>query len=621
MRDSSTTVSDSGEGGAALIIALLVLALLLALTMGISLTAISETGVTNSYRTQTVALQTAEAGLNHAASLVMNYIPPANSANPGFTDLLLVRPGPLNEPNYLSSNYNPFSAANSAWFTPGANMIVNEDPNGSRGYQLRSARIDPGTGQPVPVPDAYYRVSLIDDEPSGATTPSVPNFIPAATFRETVGVPAGTNSNNPNVDLNNRLVIYSTGTFANASVTLEGWVAFLPYPALSANDDINVSGNMEVRGIYGGIHSNASLVIAQGGGNNWQVEQTFTASSTILPDATAAAGHVGGFYGGGQAQLDIPAFVTTEPLTSGGPPTSPRLQDFLIRRADRILIDPSFAHGAHTSDPNDATGDVNGNKATRRLSSLAERLGVDYGVLAAQLDSDNATVKVQQSNETAVEFTRATPGGAVTGVAKMVTADTGWSYSGGANASWGILVNNNGMLAGGHTYYVVGQDNYNDGPVSPTNPSPPIPATPNGGHVVLTGNVGSNGAPLNVTILSTGSIEIGGTPNMTANLVNLSTPLLPPFVRVNMLLAAVEDIKINGDNTSSISFTGVSYAGEQVELSGSGDINGQVISLSNDDVEESPVSANTITGSFDLTLNNGNSVGNIRLFSWRQIKQ
>jgi hypothetical protein len=614
MTDQMMQTRDNGERGAALIMALLTLALLLALTMGISLTAISELGVSSTYSSQTIALEAAEAGLNHAASLVMNYIPPPNTTNPGFTDLLLLRPGPLDQP-YLLGNYNPFSTANSAWFTPGANMIVNEDPNGSRGYQLRSARIDPATGQPVPVPDAYYRVNVIDDEPSGATTPSVPNFIPGVTFPETVGVPAFPTPNNPSVDVNNRLVLYSTGTFANASVTLEGWVAFLPYPALAANDDINVGGNMEVNGIYGGIHSNANLVIAQGGGNNWQVEQTFTACNNILPDTTAAAGHVGGFYGGGQARLDIPPFVTTDPVTTGGPATTPRLQDFLIRRADRILIDPSFADGAHASDPNDSSGDVNGNKATRRLSSLAARLGVDYGVLAGQLDSDPAAVKVQQSNETAVEFTRATPGGAVTAVTKMAIANTGWSYSGGANASWGILVNNNGMLAGGKTYYVVGEDHYNDGPTGPN------PSTPNGGHVVLTGNVGSNGAPLNVSILATGSIEISGTPNMTANLVNLNTPLLPPFVRVNMLLAAVEDLKINGDNNTAISFTGVSFAGEQVELSGSGDINGQVISLSNRHVSGSPVVANAITGSFNLTLNNGNSVGNIKLFSWRQIKQ
>jgi len=373
---------------------------------------------------------------------------------------------------------------------------------------------------------------------------------------------------------------------------------------------------MEVRGIYGGIHSNNNLVIAQGGGNNWQVEQTFTASAAIQPDPTAATGHVGGFYGGNQARLDIPAFVTTEPLTTGGPNTPPRLQDFLIRRADRILIDPSFANGAHASDPNDSTGDVNGNKATRRLSYLAQRLGVDYGVLAAQLDADASTVKVQQTNEAAVEISRATLGGAVTTVAKFATvSDTGWSYSPGTNASWGILTNNNGLAAGGKTYYVVGVDNYNDGPTGAN------PSTPNGGRVVLTGNVGSSGVPLNVTIMSTGSIEIGGTPNITANLTNLTCPLLPPFDRPHILLAAVEDIKVTGDNNSAISFTGVSYSGEQVELSGSGDINGQVIALSNRNVVGSPVTANTITGRFTLTLNNGNSIGNIRLFSWRQIKR
>jgi hypothetical protein len=439
----------------------------------------------------------------------------------------------------------------------------------------------------------------------------VPNFTPLVGFRETVGSPVGTNGNKPNVDINNRLVIYSTGSYANASVTLEGWVAFLPFPALSANDDITVSGNTTVSGIYGGIHSNQDLVIAQGGGNNWQVEQTFTASGQILPSTSSADGHVGGFYGGGQTRLDLPAFVTTDPVTAGGPNTTPRLQDFLIRRADRVLIDPNFADGAHAADPNDTSGTSTGNQATRRLASLAERLGIDYATLAAQLDSDPSDTsppKVQQSNDAAVEITRATPAGAVTNVEKKLAVDIGWSYSGGTNASWGILTNNNGMLAGGKTYYVVGRDNYNNG-------------APNGGHVVLTGNVGSNGAPLSVSILATGSIEIGGTPNMTANLTRLVSPLLPPFDHPDILLAAVEDIKINGDNNTAIAFTGVSYAGEQVELSGSGDINGQVIAFSNPHVNGSPVAYNNISGSFDLMLNNGNSIGNIRLFSWRQIKR
>jgi hypothetical protein len=213
---------------------------------------------------------------------------------------------------------------------------------------------------------------------------------------------------------------------------------------------------------------------------------------------------------------------------------------------------------------------------------------------------------VQQGSEAALEITRDSSGNA-TAVTKVNMSDTGWSYSGGANASWGILTNNNGLEAGGHTWYVVGQDNH--------------PTSKNGGNVKLTGNVGSSGTPLQVTIMTTGSIEISGTPNMRANLTALKTPLLPPFVKIDMLMAAVQDIKINGDVSASISFTGISYAGEQVELSGNGSINGQVIALSLPHISGTPVSANGITGSFELTLNDGNSIGRIRLFSWRQIKK
>ena len=114
--------------------------------------------------------------------------------------------------------------------------------------------------------------------------------------------------------------------------------------------------------------------------------------------------------------------------------------------------------------------------------------------------------------------------------------------------------------------------------------------------------------------MATGSIEIDGTPNITANLKNLETPFLPPFIKINLLQVAVQDIKITGDNNSAIKFTGVSFAGEQVELSSSGDINGQIIAFSNPHVN------NSISGRFNLTFNDGNSIGRLRLFSWRQIK-
>jgi hypothetical protein len=121
--------------------------------------------------------------------------------------------------------------------------------------------------------------------------------------------------------------------------------------------------------------------------------------------------------------------------------------------------------------------------------------------------------------------------------------------------------------------------------------------------------------------MATGSIEIDGTPNITANLKNLETPFLPPFIKINLLQVAVQDIKVTGDNNSAIKFTGVSFAGEQVQLSSSGDINGQIIAFSNPHVTNTPVVDNSISGSFTLTFNDGNSIGRLRLFSWRQIKR
>src|SRR4026209_450440 len=100
MTDQTMLTRGNGESGAALIMALLTLALLLALTMGMSLTAISELGISSTYGTQTVALEAAEAGLNHAASIVSNY------SGADFTSLLALRPLPLNT-DYMSGN-NPF---------------------------------------------------------------------------------------------------------------------------------------------------------------------------------------------------------------------------------------------------------------------------------------------------------------------------------------------------------------------------------------------------------------------------------------------------------------------------------------------------------------------------------
>ena len=147
-------------------------------------------------------------------------------------------------------------------------------------------------------------------------------------------------------------------------------------------------------------------------------------------------------------------------------------------------------------------------------------------------------------------------------------------------------------------------------------------STANGGNILLNGNVGGAGAPLAVTMFTTGSIEVRGNVNITSNLLDLPTPFLPPFVTPDILMMAVEDIWVNGDFAANIAFTGVSYAGEAVMLSGSGSINGQMIAFNWPHVDDSPIDAlNVVTGSFQLTLNNGDSIGRVKLYSWRQIKK
>jgi Tfp pilus assembly protein PilX len=576
------TRDTNGERGAALVMALLMMALLLALSMGMSMTAVSELGVTNTYANQTQAFQAAEAGLYHAVNLTRNYTGGSPSAT-GFTDLLAER-GTISS-NYLSGN-NPFT--DSTKFSAGCVMLTDDD---AHGHSLRSANLD-GSGNQVVVQGVHYRVHVVDDEKSSSTAVvKVPNFSPSIAWED----------GNAASDTNNRMVMYSTGTYSSASVTLEGWVGFVPYPAFVAEHDVTISGNAQIQGAYGGVHSNDDLQVI----NSSYIAQTATSVNTYTQSGGA---QVDGFHAGGQSPLYIPRFVTQATSTS-----SPKIQDYIVQAADVILLDPGFADGA--------TRDLTGTgAATVRLKKLADSLAVpssQYSAFASAIDS-NTSGNVDQSGAEAVGIDRSTNPISFTRVTTNLST-YGWNYSGG---NWNIPSNSTG--ANGHTFYVVGVDNYD--------PANPGSCPQNGGNVDVQGNAGSSASPITASILATGSITISGNPYLQANLQNLRTPELPPFVSVNILMAAVEDLKINGDVGSGsgiIRFSGICFAGEQVYLSGNGEIKGQVLALNNPNVggtngsNQSPVNRedNEVTGSFVLDFNGGKSVGKITLMSWRQIKQ
>jgi len=163
------------------------------------------------------------------------------------------------------------------------------------------------------------------------------------------------------------VVIYSTGTYGSSSVTLEGWIGFLPYPALVAQKDVTVDGNAQIDGAYGGVHSNGNLTV----GASADIAQTATAVGT---GTFTTSGTIGGFHAGGQDALYIPKFITAPTATA-----SPKIQDYIVQQADVVLLDPNFA--------DQATRDLSGNSpATIRLKKLADSLGIPPTVLMRVAD-------------------------------------------------------------------------------------------------------------------------------------------------------------------------------------------------------------------------------------------
>jgi Tfp pilus assembly protein PilX len=608
----------SSERGAALVSTLLIMALLVVMALGISLTSVSELGVSSAYTSQTRAFEAAEAGLNHAASLVANFQPSTSDTAPApMTQLLALRgatfpanlfPNGVFDPKWLATfaAANPTDARGTYFYNTFADNGHFADNPG--GFTTGSVAI-PATGLALNdangnATGATYRVAVIDDEAlnDNATppNPSVPNFNPPAV----VSLAGWHEDGDPTVDQDKRIVAYSTGTYANTSVTLEGWVGFVPYPALLSNGDIAAGGNSSIDGTYGSVHSNSNLTVS----GSAYIAQSATASGTYTGPASGSGSGggsgVGGFSGGGQPPIYMPKFVTEDP--------DPQIQNYLLKYTDILLVDAGFATGADVNNPPTAT-----DAATLRLQNLATSVGVDYGALRNEL--------IDPTQNQAVTINRSTSPATVKNMQNLTIngnpgqiSDTGWSNSSGnwslnnppaaniipsSTASQVTPANNNA-----YTFYVVGVDNASSG-------------TANGGNVKVTGNVGSSvTGGVEITVFATGSITIGGTPNMQAHL-KASTPELPPYDKPSILFVMIEDLKCNGDLDIASRFNGIIYLGEQFNLSGNGKFNGQVLGKNNTDMSGSPVSSNQIWGHFDLTLNTGGMIGTVKIISWRQIKE
>jgi hypothetical protein len=127
-------------------------------------------------------------------------------------------------------------------------------------------------------------------------------------------------------------------------------------------------------------------------------------------------------------------------------------------------------------------------------------------------------------------------------------------------------------------------------------------------------------APAAITLIITGHFDIQGngafTPVMKANL----SPLQPPFTSPIIQFLIGTDMKTNGTPSNPVQFDGLAYAREQIDLSGNGSYNGQIIAGDKANYDND-VAFDTIAGNFTVTFNRSiNVLGTLSVTSWRKLK-
>ncbi len=112
------------------------------------------------------------------------------------------------------------------------------------------------------------------------------------------------------------------------------------------------------------------------------------------------------------------------------------------------------------------------------------------------------------------------------------------------------------------------------------------------GNVSVTGNIGSDGAPLQISILASGSVQVAGNPKIEADHPD------------GVLILAEGDVQIAGNASGmTLSYAGLVYAGSQCEVNGTPSVGGHVMCYDDPDPlgATNLVSENKINGTPEVT--------------------
>lgn len=142
------------------------------------------------------------------------------------------------------------------------------------------------------------------------------------------------------------------------------------------------------------------------------------------------------------------------------------------------------------------------------------------------------------------------------------------------------------------------------------------------GNVNIGGSPGSAGAPLALTVVSEGYVDITGSPSLMPALAG--TP--------SYSVVAGTDLRLAGNPTTT--YTGVFYAGDQVDFSGNPNVVGQVIAKNQGDLGYPPNPARpgennlvrlqggymALSGNPRVSYDGGSGLGVITLVGWRECR-
>ncbi|MBI4851154.1 MAG: hypothetical protein HY819_04935 [Acidobacteria bacterium] len=538
--------------------------------------------------------------------------------------------------------------------------LFNAHPNGS-GYPSTYS------GNPAPV----YKI------PGPDTTSSAYNSFDNCD-KEFVECPGSNSSkfgsfSGVNKDFNARVLVRSTARQIKtvgstqtivSEVTVDSIVGFFPYPAVITEGCTVMSGSSKILGSYGGIHANDGLCLT----GSPTVEQSATSATPICEscpsspssDCTGGGGggiKVCGFSGGNQPILIVPDLNPLRGTGDIAPPDPQTSNSFWLTQvqdrnanarstsankvgADIIFLSRKTATGSQRTRLHGTSSTAAEDGLLMILTNMTEDQFLTW---RNNLDSGN---KPNVSDAIVIDRSSG-----VTKIASMANNGdlSDWyrlsgsddPVSGLADVGWEPGTSSSGGGGGGGGGSSTSCANSTNCP--PPNPPAGTPSrASNGdlfsndssldtsalrnkvyffdGDVKVTNNPGTDANPVSLTIITTGYIDVQGTPNFVGQLKAKLDPIAPPFTNPQLLFLAGTDVALQGNLTTSIKFEGVVYAREQVGLTGNCTYTGQVVAA---DITgfDNKVSQNLLSGSASVTFKGSTgALGAVRSSSYRVLK-